>query len=59
MIDHSKAEKYSKILLQQLDQVEKIGEGTFGNVYKASYKDEFGKERIIAIKKFKYFEKEQ
>lgn len=39
--------------------MEKIGEGTFGQVYKACYKDEFGREKIIAIKKFRYFDKDQ
>lgn len=37
--------------------MEKIGEGTFGNVYKAGIIDEKGKEKLIAIKKLKFHEK--
>ena len=38
--------------------MEKVGEGTFGQVYKAVYTDEHGRDRMIAIKKYKFFEKE-
>lgn len=38
--------------------MEKIGEGTFGQVYKAQYTDESGQVQFVAIKKFRYFEKE-
>ena len=38
--------------------MEKVGEGAFGQVYKAVYTDENGKERVIAIKKFRFFEKD-
>jgi len=31
--------------------VEKIGEGTFGKVYKAEYKDENGNVKLYALKK--------
>ena len=53
-----KAKKYSKILLRDINHVEKVGEGAFGQVYKAVYTDENGKERVIAIKKFRFFEKD-
>ena len=54
----SKEAKFSKLLLKDIDQVTKIGEGTFGQVYKAEFVDEEGIRQIIAIKKFRYFEKE-
>ena len=53
-----KVEKYKKILLRDINHMEKVGEGTFGQVYKAIYNDENGKERTIAIKKFRFFEKD-
>ena len=52
-----KSAKYSRILFRDISFVEKIGEGTFGQVYKAGYRDAQGKEHLIAIKKFRYFDK--
>lgn len=38
--------------LSDFDKIEKIGEGTFGKVYKAEYKDpKTGKIRLYALKK--------
>lgn len=54
-----KIEKYRKILFKDIDHVEKVGEGTFGQVYKAIYTEhQTGKLKQIAIKKFNYFEKD-
>ena len=53
----AKAKKYANILFRDVISVQKIGEGTFGQVYKAVYRDKDDKERVIAIKKFRYFEK--
>lgn len=51
--------KFKHILLKDVDRVEKIGEGTFGQVYKAEYTDENNQKQMIAMKKFRYFDKEQ
>ena len=55
-----KKKKLEKILLRDLDQVEKIGEGTFGQVYRGEYfNPKTNKIEMIAIKKFKYLDKGQ
>jgi len=51
--DKLRGKKYGKIMFKNIDSVQKIGEGTFGNVYKAIYTDEDGSKHEIAIKKFK------
>lgn len=53
-----KVEKYRSILLKDINHMEKVGEGTFGQVFKAIYTDSNGKEKTIAIKKFRFFEKD-
>ena len=37
-----KKEKFEKMLLVKIEDVQKVGEGTFGKVYKARYIDENG-----------------
>ena len=58
MDNQKRKDKYSRLLLKDIDDVTKIGEGTFGVVYKATY-HEGSKTHSIAIKKLKYFEKER
>ena len=41
----------SELKLSDFDKVEKIGEGTFGKVYKAEYKQPDGTIRLYALKK--------
>ena len=52
-----KLDKYSRILFRDITTIEKIGEGTFGQVYKATYQDGDKEKHTVAIKKFRYFEK--
>ena len=51
--DRERGKKYGKFMFKNIDYVQKIGEGTFGNVYKALYTDDQGVKHQIAIKKFK------
>ena len=57
-MNSKKISKFEGILLRKVDNVEKIGEGTFGQVYKAIYTNDKGEAETIAIKKFIYFEKD-
>ena len=41
-MDSKKIRKFERILLRKIDEVEKIGEGTFGQVYKAKYTNDNG-----------------
>ena len=58
LLHQKKKQKFEKILLVKIDEVQKVGEGTFGKVYKASYIDDNGQKQEVAIKKFNYFDKE-
>jgi serine/threonine protein kinase len=58
LLQQRKRQKFEKILLVKIDEVQKVGEGTFGKVYKASYVDDNGEKQEVAIKKFNYFDKE-